>query len=492
MSSEIINFIRSLDIITSHKKDVILIYKKYPRIYRIPKDYFFHLKKNPKINPDLIKDYNNLRRWLYLPNKKRQRRYSDYPMLSLRITEDCNLNCRYCFNRYYGLNTKQIKYMSEETAIKALNFFLSHIKEKKVWVIFFGGEPFLNFPVIKKTVEYIKKIKNKKFILTIVTNGTIMNKSACQWLSDNNIEIMVSLDLPSLVHDKNRPFKDGSPSFEIVKNNLLLLAKNIPPKNLRVRSVITKDSNIGIPESFNAFYTSGIPIYDLCPAPEVIGVCHRDSLAKEFHRNFESQKKEIRNTLLQKIVTAKSNRFSHLGLYKRYVSSPPALFIIMDGKVPERECNFESQMSIDPAGDIYFCDIVANLKDLCLGNIKNGFDKTKLKSIREKYLLKPEYCINCWASSFCHRFCPGLRPFEKFQREECREMKTEFIEILKFFLNLNYNQIQKILQFMLYATYDKDYIKSQRFNFKTFLEIYKFLNETNKYIKPVNILPLSI
>ncbi|MCM8792757.1 MAG: SPASM domain-containing protein, partial [Candidatus Omnitrophica bacterium] len=362
-------------------------------------------------------------------------------------------------------------------------------KEKKVWIIFFGGEPFLNFPVIKETVKYIKKIKNREFIITIATNATLMNRSICKWLSKNDIEIMAALDLPASEHNKNRPFKDGSPSFEIVKNNLLLLSKNIPSKNLKIRAVITKDADIKISDAFKIYSELGLPIYDLCPAPEVIGVNdlrYKSCPEERFYRSSEYQKTKLRKELLKKV--AKSNQFSSLGLYKRLFSST-GLFVIVDGRPPERECHFRNQMSIKPNGDIYFCDIVSSNKEFCLGNIKTGFDKKKIKSIKKRYLFKPKYCKNCWASSFCHRFCPSLVPYKNIHRKDCQHFRTEFIEILKIFLNFNYNQISNILDFMLYATYDKNYIENQKDNFKTVLEIYRFLNEKNKYIKPINIFP---
>ena len=231
LKEEVFNFFKNLNVIMTYGKDLILMDKNSPRIYKIPKEIFLNAKDNLQINPALIKDYANLKRWSYLPDPGKAGFYnnSSAPKLSLRVSEDCTLACKYCFSKNNMLNSKRIKYMTKETGVKALNFFLSHFKTKSAWLIFFGGEPMMNFPLMKYMTDYAKKnIKGTRFEFNITTNGTIMNKDIIRWILENDIPVTVSLDFPMSEHNRNRPFIDGRSSFEGIKKKLSPL--KIPEK----------------------------------------------------------------------------------------------------------------------------------------------------------------------------------------------------------------------------------------------------------------------
>ena len=189
---EVFNFINNLILIRRHGEDFILMDKNSPRIYKIPGKIFLKVKDCRKIDRVLIDDYSNLKRWSYLPDPEKQASYEkdSPPKLCLRVTEDCTLGCKYCFNRTNMLNSKKVKYMSRKIGKKAVKLFFSHFKQESVDVIFFGGEPLMNFSLIKYLTGYIKKnIKDRKITFHTLTNGTIINKDILQWFLDNDLPV---------------------------------------------------------------------------------------------------------------------------------------------------------------------------------------------------------------------------------------------------------------------------------------------------------------
>ena len=152
---------------------------------------------------------------------------------SLLMSESCNLNCSYCFEK----SKKNVK-MTEEVAIKALDFLYNNeIKNREngfssdsVGITLFGGEPFLNWDVSKILLDYIKT-KNKEIAINvgIITNGTIINQEIVDYLNDysksHNISIQISVDGLKETHDFYRVYHDGKGSFDVIEKNIQMFKK---------------------------------------------------------------------------------------------------------------------------------------------------------------------------------------------------------------------------------------------------------------------------
>lgn len=139
--------------------------------------------------------------------------------LILNVTEDCNLRCKYCsYSGHYKYKRKHTpKRMPKDIAYRAINWFLPNTgKSKNVTIGFYGGEPFLNFEIIRDAVVYAQqKAKDKEVGFNATTNATILTDEILDFIVRNNIRLLVSLDGPKDIHDRYRVFRNGRGSCAI-------------------------------------------------------------------------------------------------------------------------------------------------------------------------------------------------------------------------------------------------------------------------------------
>jgi uncharacterized protein len=149
---------------------------------------------------------------------------SQLSQLTIATTYRCNLGCRYCYagggNYYSGL-----KIDTDDRTVEQVIELVFNLYDEVLNVMFFGGEPLLNFPLIKHTIAYINKHQKKPPQYSIITNGTIFTEEIMSFIKNNKIRLVISLDGPKWIHNENRPFKSGKGSFDIIKKNINNLRK---------------------------------------------------------------------------------------------------------------------------------------------------------------------------------------------------------------------------------------------------------------------------
>ncbi|MBC2724871.1 MAG: 4Fe-4S cluster-binding domain-containing protein [Desulfosporosinus sp.] len=164
----------------------------------------------------------------------------------LLVTEDCNLQCKYCFEG----DDKPRKYMTFETAKKAVDYLIQTDEDnenKRFGIVFFGGEPLMNFDLIKKVLEYTNSIEQStdvKFWYSITTNGIIFNDEIYNLLKENDFSVLISIDGGKQSHDMNRITKNGAGSYDLVMKNLNFFVNKDEKfsANFAVRHTITKNN----------------------------------------------------------------------------------------------------------------------------------------------------------------------------------------------------------------------------------------------------------
>jgi uncharacterized protein len=162
--------------------------------------------------------------------------------LLLDVTHDCNFRCRYCsFSGNYDVfRTHTHQHMDSETAFRAVELYFSYIEEgslvnplREPTIGFYGGEPLLNFSLIKEIVEYVTQKYSNDYDIqyTLTTNGSLLTDEVINFLLDHNFIILISIDGPKSEHNRNRIFPDGSGTFDIIMKNVERLTKSAASRN---------------------------------------------------------------------------------------------------------------------------------------------------------------------------------------------------------------------------------------------------------------------
>lgn len=145
----------------------------------------------------------------------------------LELTEECNLRCQYCiYNENYKNNRNfGLKRMSKETAFKAIDFLVENGDKSEISITFYGGEPLLEFQLLKEVIEYSKLVmpeRRKHFSFT--TNLTLLTEEMANYFSTvENLSILCSIDGPKEIHDEHRKYRNGTGTFDNVYDNFKML-----------------------------------------------------------------------------------------------------------------------------------------------------------------------------------------------------------------------------------------------------------------------------
>ncbi len=145
-------------------------------------------------------------------------------MITLQVTQNCNLHCSYCaYSGNYENRSHKALNMDIETAKKGIDYLIEHSPDNEIVDIgFYGGEPLLTFNLIKECVAYAeKKAEGKNMMFNLTTNGTLIKPEMIDFFEKHNVSITISIDGPREIHDLNRKFAhSGTGSFDIMMKNL--------------------------------------------------------------------------------------------------------------------------------------------------------------------------------------------------------------------------------------------------------------------------------
>ncbi len=318
--------------------------------------------------------------------------------LCLHICHDCNLRCEYCFASEGTYNTPR-DYMSLEVGKKSIDFLIEQSKNiKNLEVDFFGGEPLLNFNVVKQIVEYAKeraKETGKQFSFTMTTNCLMLNDEKRQWLNEEMDNIVLSIDGRKDVHDRVRKTVNGVSAYDSILANALTMAKMRNGKRYYARGTYTaynKDfSNDVIALAKLGFDQISVePVVLPENSPMALKMSDVEFLCEEYNK--------VADALIDFSGTEKGFNFFHFMLD---LDHGPCINKRLHG------CGAGlDYLAVAPTGEIYPCHRFAGMSDYVLGTV---FDGIKRQDIRERFaqnnLLKKEHCVNCPSKYYCGGGC---------------------------------------------------------------------------------------
>lgn len=430
----------------------------------------------------------------------------------LDITEECTLRCKYCFytNEDEEKRRHTQNHMDEYTAYKAIDYYYARYacavnklprnifkNEQRMLppnLSWWGGEPLLQFDLIKKTKSYFESLDWESLGISlldvqysIVSNFTIISDEIIDFIVDNAIYLTVSMDGDMPEHDKNRVFQDGSGSFDTVFRNLCYLIEKYPDyanKYVTLQSVLTDniDGNKVVD-----FMNTTFNIDDRVKRKVANWSYGRQRITGEF----------IPGILLDVDSNCILNNFTNTMLCLRdkceadlevYISSNRELhYELLSLFVLEESINFDfpeirdinstfscpigsDTMFISRNGDIHCC--CKTDQSFPLGNVNTGLDPGKIVQLYEKYFNKIEQqCTSCWAIRFC-KICPAFTCYNGKiklpETHECEYIRTlAVLSMCKYLiLNIEFDELYEKV-FIYFRKRKKEFrIDSQPFNIK--------------------------
>ena len=321
----------------------------------------------------------------------------------LNVTNICNLNCRYCFTPPLKRKKSQSKsqQMTKEIAQKAIimlaNIWKGHSDNRPATIVFFGGEPLVNYDVVEHAVYFANEwsqISKIPFSYAISTNGTLLKQQFIDFFSRERIAVQLSLDGPKTNHDHNRKFHSGSGSYDSIIDGVQRLFNTIPPESVNIRCTIAKGT-ASISELVRFFMGSGFKRLELkfMSDNNRCDVGLKDSememLAEDVDLAADTIVEAMRCGLYIRPFRDHLNSLKH----KRYQS-----FVCGAGR---------SALSVDPQGWIYPCHRFHDISDYRISHVTKPFDDSISQKFSRLKCMDIEPCNSCWAVKFCWGCCPA-------------------------------------------------------------------------------------
>ena len=318
--------------------------------------------------------------------------------LCLHVAHTCNLNCSYCFasqGRFHG----ERAIMSFETAKRAIDFLVENSGTRRnLEVDFFGGEPLLNWDVVKQTVEYarsIEKEKGKNFRFTLTTNGMLVDDEVIEYSNREMHNVVLSLDGRKEVHDRFRKDYAGKGSWDVIVPKFQKFAKARGGKNYYMRGTFTH-ANPDFLEDIKTMLDLGFT--ELSMEPVVCAPGDPMALTEEDLPIVCEQYEKLAELMLKRSRAGRPFTFYH---YMIDLEDGPCIYKRISG------CGSGTEyMAVTPWGDLYPCHQFVGEEGFKLGDIWNGVtNRTVQEDFASCNVYAREECRDCWARLYCAGGC---------------------------------------------------------------------------------------
>ncbi len=318
--------------------------------------------------------------------------------LCLHVAHTCNLNCEYCFaaqGKYHG----ERALMSFEVGKRALDFLVENSGTRhNLEVDFFGGEPLMNFDVVKRLVEYARSIENEKgkhFRFTLTTNGMLIDDDVIDFANREMDNVVLSLDGRREVNDRFRKTAGGQGSFDVIVPKFQKFVKARGDKSYYMRGTFThfnpdftKDIQTMLDLGFNELSMEPV----VCPPADAYALTEEDkqTVLKEYEK--------LADMMLEREKQGKPFTFYH---YMLDLEGGPCIYKRISG------CGSGTEyLAVTPTGELYPCHQFVGNKDYLMGDIWQGVTRT---DTRDKFKRCNAYsrkeCDDCWARLYCSGGC---------------------------------------------------------------------------------------
>lgn len=329
--------------------------------------------------------------------------YQNYDLIKsmcLNVAHDCNLRCAYCFASQGDFNGDR-DLMPLEVGKKAFDFLVTQSKNRhNLEVDFFGGEPLMNFQVVKNLVVYgrsLEKEYNKRFNFTMTTNAVLLNDENMRWIDDNMNNVVLSLDGRKAVNDHMRKTVSGGGSFDVIIENIKKMAalREASGKEYYVRGTYTKN-NLDFGKDVEFLAEQGFRSVSV--EPVVTDETKNYAILEGDVDRIKAEYDRLALAYLDKEAKGLDYLFYH---FMVNLDAGPCVYKRISGCGAGRD-----YVAVTPQGTIYPCHQFVGNDDFIMGNVDEGITNPQIKeTFMGANLLKKEACRECWCRYFCGGGC---------------------------------------------------------------------------------------
>ena len=318
--------------------------------------------------------------------------------LCLHVAHTCNLNCEYCFasqGKYHG----ERALMSFEVGKRALDFLIENSGTRRnLEVDFFGGEPLMNWDVVKELVAYARvqeKIHNKNFRFTLTTNGILIDDDVIDFCNKEMSNVVLSLDGRKKIHDRLRKDYQGRGSYDIIVPKFQEFVKRRGDKNYYMRGTFTHNN---VDFTNDIFHMADLGFTELSMEPVVCSPDDASALTESDLPILFEQYEILAKEMIKRKKAGNGFTFYH---YMLDLTHGPCIYKRISG------CGSGTEyMAVTPTGELYPCHQFVGDTKYLLGNIWDGVTN---KEIQNEFKLCNAYarkeCDDCWAKLYCSGGC---------------------------------------------------------------------------------------
>ncbi|MDF2539469.1 MAG: Radical domain protein [Herbinix sp.] len=318
--------------------------------------------------------------------------------LCLHIAHDCNLACRYCFaeeGEYKGGRSL----MSYEVGKQALDFLIANSGNRRnLEVDFFGGEPLMNFQVVKDLVKYGREqeeLHNKKFRFTLTTNGVLLDDEVMEFANKEMNNVVLSIDGRKEINDHMRPSRNGKGSYDLILPKFEKLAESRKQTNYYVRGTFTH-YNLDFAEDVKHLADLGfkqISVEPVVALPEEPYAITKEDLPVLF-----AEYDKLAKLMIERKREGKEFNFFHFMID---LTGGPCVAKRLSG------CGSGTEyLAVTPWGDLYPCHQFVGIPEFLMGNVFEGVKNIELRGVfKQCNVYSKEKCRNCFAKFYCSGGC---------------------------------------------------------------------------------------
>jgi uncharacterized protein len=318
--------------------------------------------------------------------------------MCLHAAHDCNLRCNYCFASTGDFKGER-GLLELETGKKALEFIAKNSGHRRnLEVDFFGGEPLMNFEVVKELVQYgreLEKQYNKKFRFTVTTNGLLLDDETIDYINREFVNVVVSIDGRREVHDHLRKTRSGKGSYEYIVPNAVKLADSRNQKDYYVRGTFTKFN-----KDFDkdVLHLADLGFKQISVEPVVASDEEEYHLSKEDLPEIFASYERLMKTFQERRKEGRGFNFFH---FQVDLEQGPCAAKRSTG------CGAGNEyIAVTPAGDIYPCHQFVGDEAFKMGSVLDGsFNRDMQQEFRKSNVFTKETCASCWAKFYCSGGC---------------------------------------------------------------------------------------